>query len=477
MTYGTPDAFGRVAHAGAGVGLPDVRRLRIAEVVDVPLDEESLIPSGGIEWFVVAQTAIPALLYLPGSQAIRLPVRIGAYGVALAGFLIWWAFYSRPTVRPHPARGWLMGVLACLCVMVLHPLTNSPEAGFAQTLLYFAVFCPVLWAPAFVTRPRQLVRVLIFLLVCNGINSMVGVLQVYDPARWMPRELSFAFAPGSFGYAAASYVGPGGRIIIRPPGLFDTPGAVCGPGTIAALLGLIFALEPFAWWKRGAALMFSFAGVSAIYLSHVRTNLVVAVGMMVAYLAIMALNGRRQRLVTFGAAAAGILVLGLTASTFLGGDSIQQRFSTLLEEDPRSLYYNSRGVQVQSGFQRVATEYPFGAGLGRWGMMRGYFGNPANLDSSELWAEVQPNAWLIDGGYLLFALYAFALIATVAYELRLVQSLWDSDDRMWAAAVVAVNVGTLALLFTFVPFTTQVGLQFWFLEGALHGAMIRRARR
>jgi len=34
-----------------------------------------------------------------------------------------------------------------------------------------------------------------------------------------------------------------------------------------------------------------------------------------------------------------------------------------------------------------------------------------------------------------------------------------------------VNIGTLALVVTFVPFTTQIGLQFWFLEGLLHGAM------
>ena len=47
----------------------------------------------------------------------------------------------------------------------------------------------------------------------------------------------------------------------------------------------------------------------------------------------------------------------------------------------------------------------------------------------------------------------------------------DPDDRLWAAAVVAANVGTLALVFTFVPFATQIGMQFWFLEGLLHGAM------
>jgi hypothetical protein len=468
---------GRAGVVAVGSQLP-ARRERIDRAVaEVPLDAESLVPSRWIEWFVIAQTAIPALLYLPGSQVIRLPVRIGSYGVALAGFGIWWAFYSRPRLSAHPARGWLMGVLGCLALMILHPLTNSPQAGVAQTMLYFAVFCPLLWAPAFVSTPRQLMRILAILLVCNGINSIVGVLQVYDPARWMPTELSFAFTPGSFGYAAASYVGPNGRVIIRPPGLFDTPGAVCGPGTIAALLGLIFALEPLAWWKRGVALILSLAGVSAIYLSHVRTNLVIAVAMMAAYVVMLAINGRRQRLMTFGIAAAGILAVGLTAATTLGGDSIQQRFSTLLSDDPRSLYFASRGQQVQFGFERLAVDHPFGAGLGRWGLMRGYFGDVGNLDSSELWAEVQPNAWIIDGGFLLLGLYTLALLATVAYEVRLVRTLWNSDDRLCAAAVAAVNVGTLALIFTFVPFTTQVGLQFWFLEGALHGAMHRRAQR
>jgi hypothetical protein len=35
---------------------------------------------------------------------------------------------------------------------------------------------------------------------------------------------------------AVTYIGPNGEAIVRPPGLFDTPGAVCGAGTIAALL-------------------------------------------------------------------------------------------------------------------------------------------------------------------------------------------------------------------------------------------------
>jgi len=35
--------------------------------------------------------------------------------------------------------------------------------------------------------------------------------------------------------------------------------------------------------------------------------------------------------------------------------------------------------------------------------------------------------------------------------------------------VLAANLGTAALIFSFVPFVTQVGIQYWFLAGALHG--------
>jgi hypothetical protein len=66
------------------------------------------------------------------------------------------------------------------------------------------------------------------------------------------------------------------------------------------------------------------------------------------------------------------------------------------------------------------------------------------------------------------------LLVTLLWELKLVRNLTDPDDRLWATAIVAANVGTLALIFTFVPFSTQVGLQFWFLEGLLHGAMATR---
>jgi hypothetical protein len=485
MTYTPPDPFSRDradawrdVYIGEDDNPAEIREMFDEAIgIDDSLDRESLMPTGLAEWFVVAQTLLPALLYVPGAQSLRLPIRIASYSIALVGFAAWWFKRGGHRSVPHPSERWLILAVAYLVLMLFHPLTSGLLAGVAQVMLYVAIFCAVFWAPAYVERPRQLVRILAIMLICNGINSMVGVLQVYDPDRWMPRELSFVYTSSRTAMEIATYVGPDGRRIIRPPGLFDTPGAVCGAGTVAALLGLVFALERFAWWKRLLALGFSLAGISAIYLSHVRASFVVTLGMMAVYAATLVVQGERKRLTAFVGLAGGLVVTGLMASVVLGGSSIQDRFSTLLQDDPGSIYYTSRGQQLATGFNELVDQYPFGAGLARWGMMRGYFADPSNLESTALWAEVQPNAWLLDGGIFLLAIYSAALVAAALFEWRLISKLFNRNDRMWAAVVTAVNVGTLALVFTFVPFATQVGLQYWFLEGALHGAMVHRLRK
>ena len=151
------------------------------------------------------------------------------------------------------------------------------------------------------------------------------------------------------------------------------------------------------------------------------------------------------------------------------------RFRTLLEGDPRDIYYQSRGIQVESAMTELLDQYPFGAGLGRTGMLSYYFGDSGSA-SRGLFAEVQPNAWMIDGGVPLVVLYGLVLLVTLFGDFILIRSLADPEDRLVATIVVAANVGTIGLVFTFVPFGTAVGMQFWFLEGMLRGAMADRPR-
>lgn len=417
------------------------------------------------EWFVISQTALPALLYLPGTQGIRLPLRFSAFGISLAAFA-WWQVNSQQTPPAHRAYPWVAAVMGLLAIMLSSPYTSSVVGGLAHMMVYFAVMSPLFWAPVFVRTPEHLARLLAILLVCSGINSMVGVLQVYDPARWMPAELSRVVTEGATGLGAVTYVGPKGQLIVRPPGLFDTPGAVAGPGMFAALLGVIFGLSPIALWKRAGSFALAGAGIAGIYLSQVRISLVVTLLMFGIYAATLVLQKRVAKATAFSILAGGVVVGSFILAVTLGGESVLSRFMTLFADDPLAVYYRARGTQLDITFSQLLYEYPLGAGLGRWGMAAGYFGT-AGL--AGIWAEIQITGWMIDGGVLMIALYAGALIVTAASQYRLAMNRQYPRVAVCAGVVFAANLGIAAMVFSFTPFVTQIGIQYWFLAGALHG--------
>lgn len=425
-------------------------------------------PWGFPEWFIISQTVIPALLYLPGSNAFRVPLRIAPFAISLLGFL-YLPFKSANPPRAHPARRWLIAAMACLVAMIFHPTTNSYLSGVAQVMLYFCVMAPLFWVPYLIRDSKHLVRLLSILLVCNGINAAVGILQVYDPDHWMPAEISKVVRE-AYDINSLSYTQSHGKVIIRPPGLSDNPGSVCGPGMVAAMLGLSFFVSPISPWKKGFCLMFGLAGVMAIYLSLVRTSLLIVMGSFLIYLWILVLQNNWTKSAGFLVLIGVIAVVSFLGAMFLGGETVVTRFETLIEDDPITVYYSAgRGGQLEGAFTRIFPKYPLGAGLGRWGMMRYYFGNPWNPHSPALWAELQFQAWMLDGGIILTLLYGLALLVTTTYEYRLAR--WgESGLRAWATIIFAINGGTMGLLFGFTPFTTQVGLQYWFLAGALVGA-------
>jgi hypothetical protein len=148
-----------------------------------------------------------------------------------------------------------------------------------------------------------------------------------------------------------------------------------------------------------------------------------------------------------------------------------ERFLTLTATDPLTVYHGARGNQLDVTFGQMFTDAPFGSGLGRWGMAGGYFGTAGG--SKGLWAEIQFTGWMIDGGILLIVLYCGALIVTTLSQYRIATMRQFSRLAQCGAVVLAANLGTAALIFSFVPFVTQVGIQYWFLAGALHGVAQR----
>ena len=113
---------------------------------DRPRQHETAAVSMGItQWFAVSQVAGPALLYLPGSQPFRVPLRIGVFGLSLTG-LVWCLRRSR-VARTHPSWNLLLGAAIYMAVMLLHPATNTTKAGLAQIGMHLAVTAPLFWCP------------------------------------------------------------------------------------------------------------------------------------------------------------------------------------------------------------------------------------------------------------------------------------------------------------------------------------------
>ena len=421
------------------------------------------------EWFVVSQTLLPAVLLIPDTQGLRFPIRLSTFAMSF-GILAYVVLMRNTRLPKHPAKRWLLGTVVYLALMIAHPTTNSLLGGVAQVGLYFCVMSPLFWAPGLVRTPERFRRIVVLLLVTNGLNAAVGVLQVYDPDTWMPAELSRIVTESRYGLGAVSYIGAEGQRIIRPPGLFDTPGAVAGPGMFAGLLGAVFAASPVSKLYRLIAAGFAVAGVMAIYLSQVRTSLVLLVGMLLLYLLALLVQRRVRSAAAFSTILTVALVGGLTLAVSLGGPSVMSRVTTLFEGDPFQLYYASRGGQVAYAFGDVA-DAPFGSGLGRWGMIAYYFFDESNFSAPSIWAEIQLSGWLIDGGLVVLATYGIALLVTGLYEWRVTRFAPDSWVRATGAVVMAANAGTALLCFTFTPFLTAIGMQYWFLAGALLGVV------
>ena len=421
------------------------------------------------EWFAVAQVAGPALLYLPGSQRFRVPLRVGVFGLSLLG-LLWCLRRSRVT-RNH--LEWKLLVIAAvyMTLMMLHPATNTVMAGVAQIGMHLAVAAPLFWAPDYFRGDyRRLGRVLTILWILNVASVVVGILQARDPGRWMPAEFTSVGINKKIGMAMHQYRAADGTMAIRPPGLGDAPGAACGAGLFAATIGLAYLGLPVSRLRKLLGFLMGIAGVIVIFLSHVRSALIVVVGCAVVYSIILVGQGRLRTVLTlaFWTAVCGVCSLGY--AEIYGGKSTMDRFATLLADNPLTVYEKSARMGMVTGaFDTLLVEYPLGAGLGRWGMMRAYFGNESNVDSPAIWSEVQFSSWVLDGGIVVLSLYLVAIVAAIQRLLRLSVFHHSLQLRQWGAVIVMLSACPVAAMFSYTPFHSQLGMQFWLLIGAFEG--------
>jgi len=438
--------------------------------------EDELAPSpvedrrwGWIEIFVAIQLLWGVLLFVPGIQPFRAYVRALPYVASLAALayhLVW------STGERIPTSGqWLIAVFALLSLNLLHEETHL-MAGVAQVVFQLAIAAPMFWVGRAVRTEDGVRRVLLVMFWASFASAAVGVLQVYFPDRFLPPEFSALARQLNPAYVAAlSYVGADGRLITRPSGFSDLPGGAAISGLTTVILGVALTVYGHPSPVRrifylGAAAI----GMTALYLTQVRSLALMAPLAVLLFAAIRLRQGRWAEGVWVAGGSALLVVASFVWAVALGGTSLSERFTGLLDAGFFTSFQESRGLFVEYTLEELLFEFPFGAGLGRWGMMQVYFGDPAMWQAPPIHVEIQMTGWLLDGGVPMWVCYGGALASAVWFAYRTAIDGGTESIRYFATLILAVQLTMIGLCFTGAVFNTQLGIQFWTLTAALAGA-------
>ena len=441
-------------------------------------------PSRLLEYFVGVEIICQLALLSPTLAPFRVIFRTGVFGISLALL-----FVLPGHGKQHPAARAAFFVMVILAVSMLNPGINSATAAAAEFGLYLAILAPLFWVSRIRIDLTEMRRVLFILWAFQVISSVVGVLQVYFPARFQFAVSTVVQGQGAGYVAMQHFQNAYGELVYRPMGLTDTPGGAAAAGFFAALFATIFFLLERRRWMQIVSAGAMLVGMVAIYLSQVRVMLVMEMVCMLALLTLMSwraalisnpLLGRRigsRRLAYLTGLIALAAVGGFIWAVALGGTAITERVNSLTVENPGEVYHENRGQFLIYTIDEALPEYPLGAGPGRWGMMFYYFGDQRNAKNPGLWAEIQWTAWLYDGGVALVLVYtlAIALAFRVTYKIALNER--SAELATLAAVIFAYDVGVLAATFDSCIFSGGGGLDFWILNAVLFNAAYHTLRR
>ena len=317
----------------------------------------------------------------------------------------------------------------------------------------------------------RLLRVVRMIFLFSALSAALGILQVYFPEQFMPPQFSTLGQQMNESWVESlTYQGADGRMIVRPPGLTDQPGGAATAGAIAAVLGLGLTLLQQQSRARYLPIAGTLLGLTALYLTQVRSLLLMCLGAF-AMMAALSLRRGRVRAAAWLVGSGGVLVLAsFVWATAVGGEQVESRYTDIAQKGAVQTFRENRGHFVSYTVGELLDEYPLGAGLGRWGMMYTYFGDPTDLASPPLYAEIQITGWLLDGGVPMWACYGGAITVAVLLAYRLTRQKRSAVVADLATVALGLMVLVIGMSFAGPVFNTQVGILFWFIVASLYGA-------
>ena len=437
---------------------------------------------GLLEFFALTIYLSSALLFIPGAQAARTAIRSLPYLFSLA-MLAWTLAAATSAGRGWPGRWILLAAILTLTLGLAHPQSNL-ISGLAQIVLQISIAAPAWWAAAQPVGKRRLERFLTLVFIANAASAAIGLLQIYYPDRFMPPEFSReAMRANPELLRALSFTGNDGRTFIRPPGLTDFPGGACAGCANTILLGLLMGLQAGVSIPR-RFIYLGLGGVALVtlYLTQVRSMLLMSI---VGCAAMCLLLVRQRQLLQSGLMAgvgAGMLAVTFLAAAAIGGKSIIERFSILFDDRVAENLYASRGIFLEYTFRHLIFEFPLGAGLGRWGMMRSHFIGFDPNPTQAIWVEIQVTGWLIDGGIPLMIAYILAISAAMHRLYSLTHPNRGGPLAYSAAVIFCLNLFMIGQANAGPSFNSIGGLQFWLCTAVIlaaekHYALLARIHR
>ncbi|HET9272418.1 MAG TPA: hypothetical protein VFO31_29780 [Vicinamibacterales bacterium] len=430
---------------------------------------------GWVEIFLAVQLLWGAVLFIPGAQAYRAPVRATPYLVSAVALVY---YFRAPTGEPlHASAKWVMASFGLLSLNLLHGTTHS-MAGVAQIVFQVSIAAPIFWMARAVRSDRRVMRMVWLLFAASFLSSALGILQVYYPNTFLPPEFStLGREMNPEIISSLTYRGADGREIIRPPGLSDMPGGAAASAMVTFTLGVALAFRRglATVWRAGCAAAATI-GMTALLLTQVRSLSLVAAASLGVFASLRLRQGRAaDALASVGVGA--VLVIGAFVwAVTVGGDALVDRFSGLVNDGVIHTFREQRGVFLTYTLSELLYEFPLGAGLGRWGMMQVYFGDPTLWQAPPIHVEIQPTGWLLDGGVLLWVAMGGAIVT--ALRTTYLVSIHAADTLQDAAtAIVCLQLAVLCLCLTGPAFNTQLGIQFWAVTGAVLGPLLAASSR
>jgi hypothetical protein len=209
--------------------------------------------------------------------------------------------------------------------------------------------------------------------------------------------------------------------------------------------------------------------VTVVYLTQVRSVLLMLVVCMMVVAFVSLRQGRALQGSWRVSLAAALVIGSFVWAVTLGGDAVAERFEGILDSGVVDTYQENRGFFLEYTIRELVFEYPFGAGLGRWGMMSLYFGEPGNWQFPSLHAEIQLTGWLYDGGILMWVLYGMAIVMALRNTYR-IAIIREHPLHEFAVMALSVQVLIVGLCFTGPAFNTQLGILFWLMTATVFAA-------